>query len=106
MRHIQAHTCKGSVYYTDAFRGYQSLKRYGKHHVVSHKHTFVDHRTRNHISDIEGFWSHAKHVLYNYQGISRYHFPMYLKEIEYRFSYHRENLFKRFSKLYFGYVSP
>ena len=36
MRHIQAKTRKGSVYYTDAFRGYQSLKRYGKHHTVNH----------------------------------------------------------------------
>ena len=32
MRHIQAKTRKGSAYYTDVFRGYQSLKRYGKHH--------------------------------------------------------------------------
>ena len=31
MTHIQAHTRKGSVYYTDAFRGYQSLQRFGKH---------------------------------------------------------------------------
>ncbi|MEX2493930.1 MAG: hypothetical protein WD425_19485 [Nitrospirales bacterium] len=27
IRHIQAKTRKGFVYYTDAFRGYQSLKR-------------------------------------------------------------------------------
>lgn len=105
LRHIQAHTRKGSVYYTDAFRGYQSLKRYGKHHIVHHQRTFVG-RGRNHINGIEGFWSYAKHVLYNYRGVSRYHFPMYLKEIEYRFNHRHENLFKRFLKLYFGYVSP
>lgn len=29
MAHIRATTRKGSVYYTDAFRGYQSLRRYG-----------------------------------------------------------------------------
>jgi transposase len=34
MQHIQAKTRNGSVYFTDAFRGYQSLKRYGRHHVV------------------------------------------------------------------------
>ena len=28
---FQAHSRKGSVYFTDAFRGYQSLKRYGRH---------------------------------------------------------------------------
>ena len=39
--------------------------------------TFVDKRTKNHINGIEGFWSYAKHILYNYRGVSKYHFPMY-----------------------------
>lgn len=106
MQHIQSKTRKGSVYFTDAFRGYQSLKRYGKHHTVNHSKSLVDRRTKNHINGIEGFWSYAKHVLYHYRGVSKYHFPMYLKEIEYRFNHRRENLFKRFLQIYFGYVSP
>ena len=107
MRHIQAKTRKGSVYYTDAFRGYQSLKRYGKHHTINHSKAFVSRRQpRNHINGIEGFWSYAKHILYHYRGVSKYYFPMYLKEIEYRFNHRTENLFKRFLKIYFGYVSP
>ncbi len=64
MRHIQAKTRKGSVYYTDAFRGYQSLKRYGKHHTINHSKRFVSRgRVKNHINGIEGFWSYAKHIL-------------------------------------------
>lgn len=107
MRHIQAKTRKGSVYYTDAFRGYQSLKRYGKHHTINHSKRFVSRgRVKNHINGIEGFWSYAKHILYHYRGVSKYHFPMYLKEIEYRFNHRTENLFKQFLKIYFGYVSP
>jgi transposase len=106
MSHIQARTRKGSVYYTDAFRGYQSLRRYGKHHLVSHSKQFVDRRTKNHINGIEGFWSYAKHILYNYRGVSKYHFPMYLKEIEYRYNHRNDNIFKQFLKIYFGYVSP
>lgn len=65
MQHIQAKTHKGSVYFTDAFRGYQSLKRYGKHHTVSHSKSLVNRRTKNHINGIEGFWSYAKHLLYH-----------------------------------------
>ncbi|MGZ9133341.1 MAG: IS1595 family transposase [Nitrospira sp.] len=106
MAHIQSTTRKGSVYYTDAFRGYQSLRRYGKHHRVNHSKSLVDRRTKNHINGIEGFWSFAKHILYNYRGVSKYHFPMYLKEIEYRFNHRQENLFKLFLRCFFGYVSP
>ena len=57
LRHIQAHTRKGSGYFTDAVRGYQSLKRYGHHHTVSHAKTLVSRRTKKHINGIEGFWS-------------------------------------------------
>jgi transposase len=93
MDHIRSRTRKGSVYYTDAFKGYRSLRRYGKHHTVSHRKTLVDRRTKNHINGIEGFWSYAKHILYNYRGVSRYHFPMYLKEIEFRFNHRDDNAF-------------
>jgi len=48
----------------------------------------------------------VQHILYNYRGVSRYHFPMYLKEIEYRYNHRKENVFKLFLQLYFGYVSP
>lgn len=105
MAHIRQHTRKGSVYYTDRFRSYNSLRRLGKHHRINHAKTFAQRHTKNHINGIEGFWSYAKHILYHYRGVSKYHFPMYLKEIEYRFNHRTENLFKRLLRLYFGYVS-
>jgi transposase len=103
MTHIQEKTRKGSVYFTDTFRSYRSLKRLGNHHTISHGKKFP--RTKNHINGIEGFWSYAKHILYNYRGVSKYHFPMYLKEVEYRFNHRTENLLKLFINIYFGYVS-
>ena len=103
MRHIRARACKGSVYYTDAFRGYQSLKRYGAHHTVSHGRALGTGTPR---TPSEDFWSYAKHILRNYRGVSRHNFPMYLKEIEYRFNHRRENLFRSFIRVYFGYVFP
>ena len=51
---------------------------------------------REQLHRIEGFWSYAKYILYNYRGVSKYHFPMYLKEVEYRFNHRNENLFKLF----------
>lgn len=104
MTHIRKHTRKGSVYYTDTFRSYNSLKRLGKHHRINHNKAFA-YKGKNHINGIEGFWSYAKHILYNYRGVSKYHFPMYLKEVEYRYNHRNENLFKEFINIYFGYVS-
>jgi len=46
---------------------------------VNHAKTLVNKRTKNHINGIEGFWSFAKHILYNYRVVSKYHFSMYLK---------------------------
>jgi len=39
---IRKKTRKGSVYFTDTFRSYNSLKRLGKHHRVNHSKTLVD----------------------------------------------------------------
>jgi len=48
---------------------------------------------RNHINGIEGFWSFAKHWLYQYRGgIPKSNFSLYLKELEWRFNHRRENL--------------
>ena len=90
MSDICKKTRKGSVYYTDTFRGYNSLKRLGKHNTEA----LVDKKTKNHINGIEGFWSYAKHILDNYRGVSKYHFPMYLKEVEYRDIHRNDNLYK------------
>jgi transposase-like protein len=38
--------------------------------------------------------------------VSRFHFPMYLKKIEFRFNHRGDNTFRLFLKAYFGYVSP
>jgi len=72
---------------------------------VSHSKHMVDKKTKNHINGIEGFWSFAKYILYNYRRVPKYHFLMYLKEVEYRFNYRGDNLFKLFMNIYFGYTS-
>jgi transposase len=104
---IRRKTRKGSVYFTDSFKSYNSLKRYGKHYRVNHSHTFVasGRKYKNHINGIEGFWSFAKHALYQYRGVSKSNFPLYLKEMEYRYNHRNDNLLKTFVELYFGYIS-
>jgi transposase len=102
MQIIKAKTQKGSVYYTDHFKSYNSLYQYGKHMKVNHSKEYVTKR-HNHINGIEGFWSYAKHKLYNYRGVSKANFPLYLKEMEYRFNHRSDNLLLLLKNLYFSY---
>jgi len=101
---IKAKTKKGSVYHTDTFTSYNSLHQFGKHFKVNHNQTLVT-KHHNHINGIEGFWSYAKHKLYNYRGVSKANFPVYLKEMEYRYNHRKENILESIMQLYFGYVS-
>ncbi|MBI2573935.1 MAG: IS1595 family transposase [Candidatus Wildermuthbacteria bacterium] len=103
---IRRRTRKGSVYYTDSFRSYRSLKRFGKHLTLSHTREFarMGRKYHSHINGIEGFWSYAKHGLYQYRGVSRANLHLYLKEMEYRFNHRHDNLLKNLIHLYFGYI--
>ena len=42
---------------------------------------------KNHINGIENFWNQAKRTLSRYNGIPKAHFPLFLKETEFRFNY-------------------
>src|SRR3989338_4542549 len=101
---IRRKSRKGSVYYTDQFKSYNSLKRYGKHYTIKHTTTFGRRGRRRlvHINGIEGFWSFAKHGLYNYRGVSKSNFPLYLKEMEFRYNHRHESLLSLLIHLYFA----
>jgi len=105
MNIIKKKTRKGSVFFTDTFKSYNSLKQYGKHRTVNHHKALVEPKSHNHINGIEGFWSYAKHKMYNYHGVSKANFGLYLKEMEYRYNHRKENILEPILKLYFGYVS-
>jgi len=89
MQEIKSKTIKGSVFYTDTFKSYKSLTQVGKHLEINHQKDFAKGRT--HINGIEGFWSYAKERLHKYHGVDQAHFPLYLKELEFRFNYRTEN---------------
>jgi transposase len=87
---IQAHSREGSLYYTDDWNAYATLRLRGEHVIIrKQKGRPVG---RNHINGIEGFWSYAKNWLYPYRGVPRKHFHLYLGEICYRFNHHTEDL--------------
>jgi len=94
---IQQHTKPGSLYYTDDWHAYSSLSIRGNHIVIRKEKGKP--KGRNHLNSIEGFWSFAKNWLYQYRGVPKHHFHLYLKEIEFRFNHKTEDLFFLFAKL-------
>ncbi len=75
-----------SVVYTDAYRSNDVLDVSEFHHQrVNHSEEFV--ADGKHINGIENFWNQAKRHLRRYNGIPRSHFPLFLKECEWRFNY-------------------
>jgi len=94
---LLGHTHPGSLYYTDDWHAYTSLSVRGNHVVISK--VKGQPKGRDHINGIEGFWSYAKHWLYQYRGVPRTTFHLYLKEIEFRFNHRDENLVPYIMKL-------
>ena len=88
---IREHTLPGSLYYTDDWKAYGSLRLRGDHVVVG-KETGRP-KGRDHINGIEGFWSYAKNWLYPYRGVPRKNFHLFLGEICFRFNHRHEDLF-------------
>ncbi|MEA1925279.1 MAG: IS1595 family transposase [Candidatus Altiarchaeota archaeon] len=93
MAEIKAKTEKGSVFYTDDFKSYKSLKHYGKHSKIKKTKAYAIGRT--HINGIEGFWSFAKERFYKYHGIHKANYYLYLKEMEFRFNHRNFDIFKK-----------
>lgn len=83
---------KGATIYSDQFSGYDGLITQGYRHVrIHHGQSFAPSR-RRHINGIENFWGYAKTKLKRYYGISRSHFLLYLKEMEFRFNHRQHDL--------------
>lgn len=79
----------GSIVYTDRYQVYDALMPCGyQHEAINHKVRFA--RGKVYINGIEGFWSFAKERLMKFHGISPQTFPLYLKEMEFRYN-HRED---------------
>ena len=74
-----------SIVYSDCWMGYNALDVSGfKHYRINHSHLFAS--GRNHINGIENFWNQAKRHMRKFNGVPAKHFPLFLKECEWRFN--------------------
>jgi transposase len=84
---------RGSIVYTDKWRGYDSLMFCGyKHLNIDHRYKFKQGKV--YINGIEGFWAFAKERLIKHHGISRKKFLFYIKEMEWRYNNRVKDLFE------------
>jgi transposase len=83
---------RGSIVYTHKFGEYDALIFCG------HKHFGVDHEIRFNPGDIdinglEGFWSFTAERMSKFHGVSKEKFPLYLKEMEFRYNHRNKPIF-------------
>ena len=93
MEAIQKHSVKGSVFYTDQFRSYKSLRFYGRHLTVDLKA----------YKCTGGVLDFAKERFLKYHGVGGNHFYLYLKEMEFRYNYRKNNLFELLTYIHFSH---
>lgn len=83
---------RGSIVYTDKFRSYDSLMFCGYRHLkVDHGKHFSSGKV--YINGLEGFWSWAKERFIKHHGVSKKYFPLYLKELEFRYNNRKNDIF-------------
>lgn len=83
---------RGSIVYTDKFKIYDSLMFCGYRHLnLDHGKYFA--KGRVYINGLEGFWSYAKERLMKHHGISPKRFPLYIKELEFRYNHRNHDIF-------------
>lgn len=98
LRHVK----RGSLIYTDRYRGYDTLALCGYEHLrVAHGAGEYGRRVATprgvrqvHINGLEGFWSYAKGKLAKHHGVAPHRFPLYLYEMQFRYNRRREPLFE------------
>ena len=94
---------RGSIVYTDKFRSYDALMCCGYRHLkVDHKKHFSSGKV--YINGLEGFWSYAKKRLIKHHGVSREKFPLYLKEMEFRYNNRNAEIFHLIAKYLVNFV--
>ena len=82
---MQERIIPDSIVYTDTYRSYNVLDvSEFKHYRINHSKRFV--KKHKHINGIENFWNQAKRHMRKFNGVPRQHFPLFLKECEWRFN--------------------
>jgi len=93
----------GNVLCAERFEAYDSILYSGFNRLaVGHGKNYPG--DRGHVNGLEGFWSFAKERLMRHHGISGRYFPLYLKELEFRYNHRQQALFDQLCRFLCGFV--
>ncbi len=82
---------KGSIVYTDRWGRYDALMFCGYKHFSGYVRRFS--REDVYMSGMDGFLSYAEEKMMKFHGVSKGKFPLYLKEMEFRYNHRQESIF-------------
>jgi transposase len=96
---------RGSVVYTDTWRGYTGIAANGYvHRLVDHSSGEFSDSKGTHINGLEGFWGYLKRYLASKGGIRQERLPLYPAEYVWRFNHRKyssnEQVIKMLQMLY------
>jgi transposase len=83
---------RGNIVYTDKYKDYDSLIFCGYRDLKTDHETAFS-KGNIYIDGQEGFWSWAKKRLIRQHGFSKTNFPLYLKELEFRYNNQNNDIF-------------
>jgi transposase len=82
----------GSIVYTNKFKGYNNLMFCGDKHLDVDDETGLS-KADAYINGSQGFWKFTKERMSKFRGVSKEKFPLYLKEMEFRYNHRHEPIF-------------
>ncbi|MFW5792334.1 MAG: transposase [Desulfohalobiaceae bacterium] len=93
----------GNIVYTDRYQGFDALIFCGDGRLP---YEYIKNRERGAFVDSldTSFWSFARPRIKRYNGISPRRFPLYLKELEFRYNNHNQDLFSLFTQSLCSFV--
>lgn len=91
---------------SDGWRGYDGLVDvgYDKHYRVNHSEDEFSDSRGHHVNGIENFWSFTKRRLQHHNGVRKSHFDLFLKECEWRYKKHEDQLETELKQMLSRYI--
>jgi transposase len=83
---------RGSIVYTNKFKGYNSVMFCGDKHLNVDDEIGLS-KAEAYINGPQGFWKFTKERMSKFHGVSKEKFPLYLKEMEFRYNHRHEPIF-------------